>query len=75
MGGDDGSFQIRHRTDLEKELRVYSHDIDSGKVRSIQLARDKKAVVSASYDGGVMVYRLDYPNIMRTFNGELFIRY
>ena len=75
MGANDGSYQLRHKTELEKELRIHAHDIDSGKIKSVRLSKDKKALVSASQDGTIMVYAIDYPNVLRTFQGELFIRY
>lgn len=75
MGASDGSYQIRHRCDLEKELKIQAHDVDSGAIQNICLSKDKKALISASRDGVIMVFRFDCINALRTYQGELFIRY
>jgi hypothetical protein len=75
MAADTGSYQIRHRSDLEKELRIDGHDVDTGKIQNVVMSSDKKALISAALDGTIMVYAFDYTNCMQTFQGELFASY
>lgn len=48
-------------------MKVFAHDIDTGKIKNVLLSKDKKALISASYDGTIMIYAFDYPNALRTF--------
>ena len=75
MAADTGSYQVRHRSDLEKELRIDAHDVDTGQVMNVCMSSDKKALISAAFDGTIMVFAFDYTNCMQTFQGELFINY
>ena len=60
MAADTGSYQIRHRSDLEKELRIDAHDVDTGKIQNVVMSSDKKALISAALDGTIMVYAFDF---------------
>jgi hypothetical protein len=75
MGGANGTYQLRHRSDLAKELSVQAHDVDTGRVRFVGLSHDQKALVSAARDGTVHVRTFDSANAIKIFKGELFVEY
>lgn len=75
IGSSKGSYQIRHRTDLSKELSVAAHDIDTGLIRHIGLSYDKKCIISAAKDGTIHVKKYDFHNSLNVFQGSFHEEY
>lgn len=56
---------MRHRYEPPNFLRKYCFDQNYGIVKKLAINIENTAVISASEDGTLLVYKIDYPTFMK----------
>jgi hypothetical protein len=49
---------------------VRAHDVNYGQITCVSFSHDKKALISASKDGTILVKTVDYEGLLKTFRRE-----
>ena len=69
IGFKNGSFQMRHRSDLKVWTAMSVHDMDYGRVRKVCINYDKTGVLTVGEDGTFYVHALDYRGFTQGIKG------